>query len=73
MRPIYIDEDGCKYTIGFGTSKKVFYICVAEPGLVDTYRPHPVLPHMYDKDLAVEMLEAYAARRGMKRVMVNEK
>ena len=72
MRPIYIHEDGCKYTIGFGTSKKVFYICVAEPGLVATYRPHPILPYMYDRDLAVEMLEAYAARRGLRKVMTSE-
>lgn len=70
MRPVYIDEDGWKYTIGFGTSKKVFYICAAEP--CHTYRPHPILPHMYDKDLAVEMLEAYAARKGMKLVTTCE-
>lgn len=72
MRPIYIDEDGQKYAIGFNKSKNIYYICIAEPGPIATYRPHPILPHMYDRDLAVEMLEAYAARRGMRKVMVNE-
>lgn len=72
MKPVYIDEGGQKYTIGVNKKKKVFYICIVEPGLVDTYRPHPILPHMYDRDLAVEMLEAYAARRGLRKVMANE-
>ena len=72
MKPVYIDEDGKKYTIGVSIKKKVYHICVAEPGLVTEYRPHPILPHMYERELAVEMLQAYAERRKLKQVMVNE-
>ena len=72
MKPAYVDKNGRKYAIGVQKNKNIYYICIVEPGLVDTYRPHPILPHMYDRDLAVEMLEAYAARRGLRKVMANE-
>ena len=70
MKPAYVDTNGRKYAIG--VNKNIYYICIAEPGPIATYRPHPILPHMYDRDLAVEMLEAYAARRGLRKVMTSE-
>lgn len=72
MKPAYVDTNGRKYAIGVNKNKNIYYICIAEPGPIATYRPHPILPHMYDRDLAVEMLEAYAARRGLRKVMTSE-
>ena len=74
MKPAYVDKNGRKYAIRVqkNKNKSIYYICIAEPGPIATYRPHPILPHMYDRDLAVEMLEAYAARRGLRKVMANE-
>ena len=69
MKHIYVSKNGYKYTIGADKKKKVFHVCVAAPGMVTKYYPHPVLPYMYDRELAAEMLLAYAARKGLRQVV----
>ena len=72
MKPAYVDTNGRKYAIGVHKRKNIYFICIAEPGPIATYRPHPILPHMYELELAVEMLHAYARRHNPRKVMANE-